>query len=406
MSRTVSKQIGSLAACLGAGLILWSNAFVQIAFAQEANSKNLEKIRSIASAQIEKHCLNSLLIQVRIDGWEVATLAFGEAMAGVPATAAGRFRNGAVAIAYVAALALRLSEEGVIDLDTPIARWLPNYPGADKATIRMLANMTAGYPDHVANQEYFEKPFTENPFKTWTPQELVDISLSTKRSFAPGENWDYSHSGYVILGQVLESATGKSMHRLMDEYILGPLKLDGTSGFDIATMPEPAIHGFTAERGIWEDSTFWNPSWTLPSGAIQVTTISDMARSFDAIVGTEAILTAKSRKAMIEPRLIGFGTPLKGCPTCHTLTRNFNYGLGVILRGDWVFQTPLFGGYASSVGTLPQEYSKNGRITIAAAVTLTRASIQDWKGRLPNFADETVRLIASELAPDSPVPSR
>lgn len=393
-------------ASLSTMLILWSGAFFQSASAQEARWKNLEKIRSIASMQFEKHRLNSLLLQVRIDGREAATLALGEAITGVPATVAGRFRNGAVAIAYVAALALRLSEEGVIDLDTPIAHWLPNLPASDKATIRMLANMTAGYPDHVANEEKFERPFNENPFRTWTPQELIDVSLSTRRRFAPGENWDYSHSGYVILGQVLEAATGKPMHRLMDEYILKPLKLDETSGFDIATVPEPAIHGFTAERGVWEDSTFWNPSWTLPSGAIQVTTISDMARSFDAIVGVDGFLTTRSRKAMTEPSLIGFGAPLEGCPTCRTLTRSFSYGLGAMLRGDWVFQTPLFGGYASSVGTLPQEHSRNGRITIAVAVTLTQASIQDWKGRLPNFADETVRLIASELAPDNPVPSR
>ncbi len=382
--------------CVGAS---WPSAQ-----AQEVDLRSLEEIRSIASAQFEKHHLNSLLLQVRIDGKDVTSLALGEAMTGVPAKIDGRFRNGAVALTYIAALALRLAEEGIVDLDMPISRWLPDLPASGKATIRMLANMTAGYPDHVANDEKFVKPFIEDPFKTWKPQDLIAVSLSQARRFAPGENWDYSHSGYVILGQVLEAATGKPMHRLMDEYILTPLKLGGTFGFDNATIPEPAIHAFTAERGVWEDATYWNPSWTLPAGAIQVTTIDDMARSFDTIVGSAGFLSAQSLKQMIEPRLVGFGAPLEGCPTCHSLTKRFNYGLGAMLRGDWVFQTPLFGGYASAVGTLPQEHSKIGRITIAVAVTFTSASVADWSGRAPNLADATVALIAAKLAPEHPVP--
>ena len=55
--------------------------------------------------------------------------------------------------------------------------------------------------------------------------------------------------------------------------------------------------------------------------------------------------------------------------TCRTLTCEFSYGLGAMLRGHWVLQTPLFGGYASAVATLPAERAKHGAITIAVAVT-------------------------------------
>ncbi|WP_172328419.1 serine hydrolase [Mangrovicoccus sp. HB161399] len=366
----------------------------------------LETLRSIARDQIERRHLAALVLEVRIGGTAVLTEAFGEAMAGVPATPEGRFRNGAVGLAYVAALALRLAEDGAIDLDAPIARWLPDLPGGDRTTIRMLANMTAGYPDHVADEERFVLPFLEDPFAPWSPQELIAVSLSSPRLFAPGANWDYSHSGYVILGQVLEAAAGRPLHDLMQERILGPLELAGTYGSDTAEIPEPAIHAFTAERGIWEDATYWNPSWTLPSGAIQVTTISDMARSFDEIVGHDGFLSAESRAQMIAPDLIGFGAPLPGCRGCHELTGAFSYGLGTMLQGDWVFQTPLFGGYAASVGTLPEERSETGRITVAAAATYRRDSVADWSGAIPNWADETVRLIAAQLHPASPPPMR
>ncbi|WP_174800964.1 serine hydrolase domain-containing protein [Martelella limonii] len=400
MGHTISLKLRHATRVATCGIVLAST----VGGTATAQANTAEDIRAIAQSQFEQHSLNSLLLEVRIDGEVVLTEVMGNAMTGVPATTEGRFRNGAVALTYIGAIALRLAEEGIIDLDEPISKWMPALPGSDTATIRMLLNMTAGYPDHVANEEAFVDPFLEDPFRTWTPGDLIAVSLSTPRMFAPGTNWDYSHSDYVILGQVLEAATGQSMFELMDDYVLGPLGMSGTFGFDTAQIPAPAIHAFTAERGIWEDSTYWNPSWTLSSGAIQVTTISDMAQSFDAIVGADGFLTPDSRAQMIDPVLIGFGAPLAGCRGCHELTEAFSYGLGVMLRGDWIFQTPRFGGYASTVGTLPDERSDAGRITIAVAVTYTRGSIDNWEETPTNLASRTVQLIAEEIHPQNPPP--
>ncbi len=360
-------------------------AGTQAVFGQAGSSNEVgdkadivEELRMMALEQIEKRKLRSLVLQVLVDGEELITLAEGEAMTGVPVTRDGHFRNGAVAITYVAAILLKLHEAGVVDLDEPIAHWLPDLPAASKATPRMLANMTAGYPDYVANQS-FEDASIADPFRNWTAEERISVSTGMPRLFEPGTNWDYSHSGYVILGRVLEKASGRSMSALMEEYILKQLGLANTHSIQTAQMPFPAIHAFSGERGIYEDSTYWNPSWTVTEGAVQVTTIDDMTKSFDLIVGDARVLGASARAAMIEPSLVGFGTVLEGCRSCHKLTADFNYGLGVFLEGDWVFQTPLFGGYASSVATLPAERSPTGkRITIATAVTMRENAYSDW----------------------------
>ncbi|QIB34551.1 serine hydrolase domain-containing protein [Ancylobacter pratisalsi] len=361
-------------------------------------------IETLAREHMKKRHLASLLMQVRVNGEEVMTFAAGEAMTGVPATIDGHFRNGAVAMTYVAAISMKLADSGAIDLDEPIARWLPGLPAATSATPRMLLNMTSGYPDYVPNAG-FVKAFETNPFRTWSVDDRIAISTAMPRLFAPGTNWDYSHSGYVILGRVLERATGKPMHALMQEYILGPLALAGTHSIETAQVPEPVIHAFTAERGVYEDATYWNPSWTITQGAVQVTTISDMARSFDLIVGDDTFLGAASRAAMIKPSLVGFGSPLPGCRTCHQMTSAFTYGLGFFLENEWVLQTPLFGGYASSVATLPADRSRDGRrITVAVAVTSLPDSYPDWTATLPNWADELTKAIATRLAPDTPPP--
>ena len=96
-----------------------------------------------------KYALKAVIVRVTIDGREVVTEALGESMTGVPATTDMHFRNGAVAFTYMATLVLQLVDQGVVRLDDPLATWLPELPDADRVTLRMLVNMTAGYPDYV-----------------------------------------------------------------------------------------------------------------------------------------------------------------------------------------------------------------------------------------------------------------
>ena len=359
-----------------------------------------------AARHFDEHALGSLLAEIRIDGEVAAQVALGEAMSGVPVTLDGRVRNGAVAITYVSTVMMKLAEEGVIDIDEPIAEWLPDVPDADQVTPRMLANMTAGYPDHVASQAFLEA-FDADPFRAWTTDELLEYSFGAPRLFAPGENWDYSHAGYVVLGEVLEAASGESLEQLIAKYILDPHELDATVADQGPTIPEPAVHAFTLERGVWEDSSYWNPSWTLPAGSVETSSISDMAASFDAIVGQGELLEESSWQAMFDAELVGFGEPLDGCRTCHTMIEGWSYGLGAVLSGDWVKQTPLFGGYAGAVVTLPATRADDGRaITVAVAVTYTRDSYDDWSASLANYADELALALGGELVPDNPPPTR
>lgn len=360
-------------------------------------------LSDMATEQFAHRDLTSLVAQVRIDGEEVATVALGDSMSGIPVTADGRFRNGSVAIMYMAATMLAMADAGLLDIDEPISRWFPDLLGADTATPRMLADMTAGYPDHVANADFLEA-LSADAFRAWNDDELLTYSAASPRLFAPGENWDYSHAGYILLGQILAAAGDASLDSLISQYVLEPLALDGTVANITAEIPDPAVHGFTAERGIFEDSSFWNPSWTLPAGAIETTTIDDMTSSFDAIVGYGELLSPASHEAMIAPSLVGFGAPLEGCRSCHTLTTEWNYGLGVFLLDDWVLQTPLFGGYQAAVATLPESRSEMGAVTIGVSAVPGSGSYTDWDAALANWAEELAIEVATELVPDNAPP--
>jgi CubicO group peptidase (beta-lactamase class C family) len=370
-----------------------------------------EVIVALAREAMTAGDLQAVILRVTVDGEEIVTAALGESMTRVPATTDMHFRNGAVAIAYMSTILLQLVDEGVVALDDPLATWLPDLPDADRVTLRMLANMTAGYPDYVQNPA-LATAYYENPFRQWTAEELVAIGLSTPRVFEPGTNWDYSHTNYVILGRTLEAITGEPLDALMQERIFAPLGLENTTSGATPAIPEPVLHAFSAERrqalgipaGIrfYEETTYWNPSWTLAEGAVQTTTIGDMAASM-AAVGEGTLLTAESHRAQVAPDLMGFGAPLEGCPNCHTLNETYSYGLGVVLSGPWILQNPLLAGYGSVAAYLP-----SGKITIAVVTTFGEESFdEEGNSRSGRASWEIFANIAALLAPEeAPSPTR
>ncbi|HZA91353.1 MAG TPA: serine hydrolase domain-containing protein, partial [Gemmatimonadales bacterium] len=206
-----------------------------------------EAIVGIAREIMEKQDVKAVILRVTIDGQEIVTAARGETMTGVPARPDMHFRNGAVAIFYMSTLLLRLVDQQQVSLDDPLATWVPDLPDAEDVTLRMLANMTAGYPDFVQNPKLDEILYGD-PFKLWTTEEQIDVGLSTPRVFAPGTNWDYSHTDYVILGVALEKITGQPLDVALKEQVLDPMGLGNTVASLTAEIPGPVLHAFTSER--------------------------------------------------------------------------------------------------------------------------------------------------------------
>jgi CubicO group peptidase (beta-lactamase class C family) len=364
-------------------------------------------IVAIARDIMDQQDVKAVILRVVVDGQEIVTAALGESMTGVPATTEMHFRNGAVAFFYVATLLLRLVDQQEVTLDDPLAKWLPDLRDADQVTLRMLANLTAGYPDFVQNAEFVRAIYAD-PFRQWTPEEQIAISLSTPQVFAPGTNWDYSHTDYVILGQALEKITGQPLDVALQEQVLGPMGLQNTVAWATPEISEPVLHAFSSERreplGIpagtrfYEESTYWNPSWTFAQGAIRTTDIVDMTTTALA-VGEGTVLSPESHQAQIAPDLLGFGKPLKGCPACHTLDEAYTYGLGAVLSNDWILQNPLFAGCGAVTGYLPA-----AKIAIAVATTFNEGAFDDQGNYKYSSHQEIFGAIGAHLAPDHPLP--
>jgi CubicO group peptidase (beta-lactamase class C family) len=193
------------------------------------------------------------------------------------------------AISYVSTLLLILVDEKKVNLDDKVSKWLPDIPHSDEVTLGQLAQMTSGYTDYVIGNEEVDAQLYADPFRQWTTDEILASVTSKPLLCAPGTNWNYAHTNYVILGLALEKITGKKMQDVLQEKVLGPLGLTNTTDPGTPAIPEPALHAFTSERraqlGIpaatpfYEESTYWNPSWTITHGAIQTSNIFDVTET-------------------------------------------------------------------------------------------------------------------------------
>jgi CubicO group peptidase (beta-lactamase class C family) len=366
-----------------------------------------DRIRKVINEVRASSHLKATIVRVTAGDQEIITEAFGDSMTGVPATTDMHFRNGAVAISYVATLLLQLVDEKKLSLDDKVSKWLPDLRYADQVTLGQLAQMTSGYADYVATPEMSDALYAD-PFRQWTPEELIAYSTKQPLVYKPGTNWNYAHTNYVILGLVLEKVTGRPVDQLIQEKVLSPLGLDNTRAPGTPAIQEPALQTFTSERraflklkpGVkfYEESTYWNPSWTITRGAIQTTNIYDMNATAVAI-GTGKLLSPESYQKMITRDLIGNTTAVKGCPTCLPQSVGYSYGLGIVTTGNWLTQNPLFSGAAGAFG-----YHSENKIAIAVATTFEPTAFDPASGAYQNAADLLWRRIGQIMVPGDPPP--
>ena len=347
----------------------------------------------------------AVLVEVTIGDELVLSRAWGESMTGVPATTDMRFRNGAVAFAYLGHLLMQFVDAGTVGLDDTIDAWFPELPAADAVTLRMLANQTSGYPDFEKDPAW-NAAYNDDPFREFGFQERLDTAFSKPLQFEPGTNWSYSHTHFLILGEILAAIGGAPLDELLAAKVLGPFGLTGTTAHDSAYTPEPVLHAYSSERrevlgipagvAFTEESTYWNPVWGTPTGAAQTTTIGDLTRTAVAI-GTGRLLSEASYHAMTDSALLGFGERLASCaPSCFTQVEGYNYGLGVVRSGGWILQNPQLGGYSAVMAYLPAE-----RTSIAVATTYGPEAF-DADGGYQNASDAIFRAIGAAVARDAP----
>lgn len=309
------------------------NSFGQTPLIKDSILNKLENLK-------EKTNVKSLLAGIWMGEEEVLMTAMGESMTSIPANTDMHVRIGGVSETFLGTILMILAEQGKIGLNDKISKWLPELLMADKVTPGMLMKNTAGYKDYVLNEEFVDF-IMKNPFSYISRSDIIAYATGDgELNFTPGTNQRYSHTEFTILGEVLERATGKTMQQLHEELIFKPLDL-GNTGYSVnADIPYPVLHAFSSDRGIYEDVTYWNPTWTGDSGPLY-SSLRDLGK-WAKFFGKGKLLSPAYYDTLIS-RPAGAVNP------------DLYFASGFIINNGWFVQNPSFNGYSGAFGYMPSK---------------------------------------------------
>jgi D-alanyl-D-alanine carboxypeptidase len=223
----------------------------------------------------------------------------------------------------VATLVLGLCEEGRIRLDDPLARWFPRIPRAESITIRRLLNHTAGIPDYGSLAAYHAS-VRSAPSAPWAFDRFAAETFGKGLAFAPGEGWQYSNPGYMLVKCIVEDVAGASLRDVVRARIVDPLGLRRTfvpeRVDDLASLAPALSRALTPDAAPRDVRECYHPGW-VPHGVV-ASTASDIVRFFDGLFRGR-LLSAASLRQMME------FVPVPGIEQ-DRYRRRPSYGLGVM----------------------------------------------------------------------------
>ncbi len=349
----------------------------------EAQTPNTDasQLRSILRTESDKAGTQAVVFGMWVGEKEILTEALGSTTPGVPATTAMHYRIGGITETFLSTVLLVLSERGLVDMEAKISRWFPNLLAADQVTVRMLAGNTAGYPDYVHKQAWVDR-LLKDPFVAFTDDELIAFAIADgKMDYAPpGSSQAYSHTEYVLLGQIMQRATGKSMKELYDTYVLGPAGLKDTRFPEGTSIQPPVLHAYMNDRGTHEDSTGWTPSWALSYGGL-TSTVPDLGR-WGPIFGKGKLVSAASHQEITGPRSVGKNKN----------RADLYFAYGFVFANGWYVQNPDFNGYAGAFA-----YNPTNDVTLVAVTTKPEKPVTD-PAALP-----ILRAMVKYVTPSTPL---
>jgi D-alanyl-D-alanine carboxypeptidase len=202
------------------------------------------------------------------------------------------FEIGSITKLFTAVLLLQLHEEGVLSLDDSLADWLPALTAVISnggiMTLRQLATHTAGLDDYerdlyplaqmIADPSLLTRGFAPNEIVAWVGENKTPL-------FEPGApgKWQYSNTGYILLGMVLEAATGQSLSELYAQRIFEPLGLESAVLLESVPQEGQIVSGYNAMAGSYADLTRWNASGAWSAGALAMNA-ADLASAGHALL--------------------------------------------------------------------------------------------------------------------------
>ena len=261
------------------------------------------KVEEYMAARVKRDHFSGSILIAR-DGKVLYSQGYGMANLehDVPNTPQTKFRLGSITKQFTAMAVLILQERGKLNVHDKVKKHFPEAPKAwDEITIEHLLTHTSGIPNYTESLEFLRTLPVRVSLK-----ELIAKFKDRPLDFKPGAKFKYSNSGYIMLGQIIETASGKNYPSFMKEAIFGPLDMKDT-GYDNATaIIKNRASGYTRRLGIvLTNCDYIDMSIPHAAGALY-STVLDLLK-WDQALYSEKLVPRKSLEAMFTPHKDNYG---------------------------------------------------------------------------------------------------
>jgi CubicO group peptidase (beta-lactamase class C family) len=288
----------TMIACILAG-------FAGFAFAQSAADDALStQVDKVLRAQMREQMIPGVSLAVIRDGKIIKATGYGLANIelDVPVTPPSIFQSGSIGKQFTATAILMLVEEGKVGLDDSITKYFPEAPASWKpVTIRHMLTHTSGLPDIFGETEAdaYGKGILDFR-RDYTEEEFVRKFVTLPLDFQPGEKWNYSNTGYMLLGVMIHRLTGYYWGDFMQQRIFQPLGMTSTRVMSETDIVPNRSSGYRIIDGQIKNQEWVAPSLNTTADGGLYTNVLDLAK-WDAALYTEKLLKKSTVEQMWTP---------------------------------------------------------------------------------------------------------
>ena len=323
-----------------------------------------------------------------------AAVGLADREADIPLDDSVRMPGGSTGKTFVAALTMLLVEDGVLSLDDPASKWLGDrewyrrLPNADDIRVRHLLSHSAGLGDYPGTMRFRIRMVWRAIRRggRFEPEELIGF-IDRKPRFPAGRGYAYTDAGYLVLGRVIEAATGRAYYDLLRERILEPHGLDEIGLQDRSVLPH-ITPGYTmGARNLREDGAMkFDPSSEWTGGGL--TTSPTMLVRFYGALAEERIVQPASLAEMLAG---GWREPA---------TPEWHYGFGLFVYdggasfghgGMWPGYRTHVRHYAESGITVAVQTNRDGRLDMQSVVDRVVSSLGEAEKLPAAIPDDMIR---------------
>ncbi len=281
------------------------------AFTASAQTNFESRVDSIAAGVLRSTGVPSANVAVVQHGRIVLAKAYGFAKLEPNELAASgmRYGIGSISKQFTASAMLLLQQQGKLKLDDPVGKYVQGLSRGNEVTIREILSHTSGYQDFWP-QDYLMAPM----LKDATPQEIMNGWAKQPLDFEPGTRWQYSNTGYVLAGMIVEKVSGMPFFRFIQTHLLDPLHMASAKNFDADSHATDAVGYIRYGLGPLRPSPAAGKGWMYGAGMLAMTA-ADLAK-WDISMMNRSLLSRASYDALFHE------TPLKNGASS-------GYGLGV-----------------------------------------------------------------------------